>query len=81
MSVFETTTVTTTVPVVIERGPTSWGAFVPAVPGVFAVGSTRAEVETLIAEALALHLEVLHDEVAPAEIAAARAAVEAAAPS
>ena len=35
--------------VVIERGPTSFGASVPDLPGCFAVGETLEEAERLIA--------------------------------
>jgi predicted RNase H-like HicB family nuclease len=34
-----------------------WGAHSPDVEGVFALGSTRGEVEERMAEALAAHLE------------------------
>jgi len=34
-----------------------WGAYLPDLPGVVAVGSSRAEVEDLIAEAVAAYLE------------------------
>ena len=43
--------------VVIERGPTSFGAYVPDLPGCVAVGKTREEVERLIQEAIELHLD------------------------
>jgi predicted RNase H-like HicB family nuclease len=45
--------------VVIERGPTSFGAYVPDLPGCVAVGETREEVETLIREAIEFHIEGL----------------------
>ncbi|HEX4750034.1 MAG TPA: type II toxin-antitoxin system HicB family antitoxin [Bryobacteraceae bacterium] len=45
--------------VVIERGSTSYGAYVPDLPGCIAVGKTKAEVERLIAEAISLHIESL----------------------
>lgn len=41
--------------VVIEQGPTSWGAYCPDVPGVGVVADTREEAEMLIREALELH--------------------------
>jgi predicted RNase H-like HicB family nuclease len=44
---------------VIEKGPKSFGAYVPDLPGCVAVGKTRAEVRKLIAEAIELHLEGL----------------------
>lgn len=45
--------------VVIEQGPTSFGAYVPDLPGCVAVGSTREEVTTLIHEAIEFHIESL----------------------
>jgi predicted RNase H-like HicB family nuclease len=45
--------------VVIEQGPTSFGAYVPDLPGCVAVGSTREEVTTLIHEAIEFHIEGL----------------------
>ncbi len=45
--------------VVIERGETSWGAFVPDLPGCVAVGETEQEVKRLIQEAIEFHLEDL----------------------
>jgi predicted RNase H-like HicB family nuclease len=43
--------------VVIERGPTSWGAYVPDLPGCVAAGESREEVVGLIKEAIEFHLE------------------------
>ncbi|MDQ3629779.1 MAG: type II toxin-antitoxin system HicB family antitoxin [Actinomycetota bacterium] len=43
-----------------------WGAHSPDVDGVFALGSTRAEVESRMREALAAHLSYLCDEGQPA---------------
>lgn len=40
----------------------AWGAHSPDVDGVFAVGTTRAEVEQRMAEALAAHLAFLRAE-------------------
>lgn len=51
--------------VVIERGPTSFGATVPDLPGCVAVGATLAEVERLIEEAVAEHLAVLRERGEP----------------
>ena len=48
--------------VIYEQGPTSWGAYVPDLPGVITVGATREEAEQLIAEAVELHLEGLRAE-------------------
>jgi predicted RNase H-like HicB family nuclease len=43
--------------VVIEKGPSSFGAYVPDLPGCVAVGESRAEVTRLIHEAIQFHLE------------------------
>ena len=43
--------------VVIERGPNSFGAYVPDLPGCIAVGATRKEVESLIQKAVEFHIE------------------------
>ena len=53
--------------VVIERGPKNYGAYVPDLPGCVAVGNTVKEVERLIEEAIAFHLEgmELHGEPIP----------------
>lgn len=43
--------------VILEDGPTSWGAYVPDLPGCVVVGETREEVLELIREAIEFHLE------------------------
>ncbi len=48
--------------VIYEKGPTSWGAYVPDLPGVIAVGDSRDEVEQLIREAVQFHLEGMREE-------------------
>lgn len=45
--------------VVIEKGETSFGAYVPDLPGCVAVGETVEEVERLIREAIEFHIEGL----------------------
>ena len=45
--------------VVIEKGETSWGAYVPDLPGCAAVGESEDEVKRLIQEAIEFHLEDL----------------------
>ena len=45
--------------IVIEKGETSWGAYVPDLPGCVAVGETEREVKHLIQEAIEFHLEDL----------------------
>jgi predicted RNase H-like HicB family nuclease len=48
--------------VIYEKGPTSWGAYVPDLPGVIAVGDSRDEAERLIREAVEFHLEGMREE-------------------
>ncbi len=48
--------------VIFEKGSTSWGAYVPDLPGCVAVGETEDEVRRLIKEAIELHLETLQAE-------------------
>ena len=43
--------------VVVEKGPSSYGAFVPDLPGCIAVGETEAEALELLEETILLHLE------------------------
>ncbi|MDE2805076.1 MAG: type II toxin-antitoxin system HicB family antitoxin [Gemmatimonadota bacterium] len=45
--------------VVIEKGPTSYGAHVLELPGCVAAAETREEVSTLIREAIQLYIEEL----------------------
>ncbi len=47
--------------IVIEEGETSFGAYVPDLPGCVAVGETEAEAKRLIEEAIEFHLENLRD--------------------
>jgi len=51
--------------VVIERGPVSYGASVPDLPGCFAVAATLDEVERLIEEAITEHVAVLRQRGEP----------------
>ena len=48
--------------VIIEEGPSSYGAYVPDLPGCVAVGSTRAEVTQLIHEAIEFHIESMKED-------------------
>ncbi len=47
--------------VLIEQGPTSFGASVPDLPGCIAVAGTRTEVEQLIQDAIAAHIALLRE--------------------
>lgn len=51
--------------IVIEKGPASFGAYVPDLPGCVAVAKTAAEVKKLVAEAVPLHLEGLREDGLP----------------
>ena len=51
--------------VVVEKGPTSFGAHVPDLPGCIAVGETKEEVLTLIREAIEFHIEGLKEDGQP----------------
>ena len=51
--------------IVIEKGPTSYGAFAPDLPGCVAVGKSAAEVRRLIAETVPIHLEGLCEDGLP----------------
>jgi predicted RNase H-like HicB family nuclease len=51
--------------IVIEKGPTSCGAYVPDLPGCVAVGKTAAQVKKLIAESVPLHLDGLREDGLP----------------
>ena len=47
--------------IIIEKGDTSYGAYVPDLPGCVAVGETPEEARELIEEAILLHLESLRE--------------------
>jgi predicted RNase H-like HicB family nuclease len=46
---------------IFEKGPTSWGAYVPDLPGCVAAGETLEETQQLIGEAVAFHIEGLRE--------------------
>jgi len=48
--------------IVIERGPASYGAYVPDLPGCVAAAETQQEVLQLIREAISFHLEAMREE-------------------
>ena len=51
--------------VVVEKGATSFGAYVPDLPGCVAAGESKDEVLSLIREAIELHLEGLKEDGQP----------------
>ena len=48
--------------IVIEKGDTSYGAYVPDLPGCVAAAETRDEVFRLIREAIEFHLDGLRED-------------------
>ena len=51
--------------VVYEKGPTSWGAYVPDLPGCVAAGESREEVRELIEGAIKMHLDGMREDGEP----------------
>jgi len=51
--------------VVVEKGPGSFGAYVPDLPGCIAAGDSKDEVLSLIKEAIEFHLEGLREDGQP----------------
>ncbi len=51
--------------IVIERGDSSYGAYVPDLPGCVAAAPSREEAVKLIHEAIEEHLHVLREEGMP----------------
>ena len=51
--------------VVVEHGPTSWGAHAPDLPGCIAVAESREEVLRLIREAIEFHIDGLRQDGLP----------------
>lgn len=47
--------------VIFERGPESWGAYSPDLPGCVAVGDTRDAVEASMRESIMLYLAELRE--------------------
>jgi predicted RNase H-like HicB family nuclease len=51
--------------VILEQGSTSFGAYVPDLPGCVAVGESREETMQLIREAIEMHIESLRESGEP----------------
>ncbi len=51
--------------VVVEKGETSFGAYVPDLPGCIAAAETKEEVLKLIHEAIEFHVEGLREDGEP----------------
>lgn len=61
--------------VVVEKGESGFGAYVPDLPGCIAVGDTQDEVLDLIQEAIDFHIEGLQDHGDPVPLPASTAQV------
>jgi predicted RNase H-like HicB family nuclease len=46
----------------VEKGATSYGAYVPDLPGCVAAAETRGEVLQLIREAIEFHIEAMRED-------------------
>ena len=51
--------------VIVEKGATSFGAYVPDLPGCVAAGESKEEVLALIHEAIEFHIEGLKEDGLP----------------
>lgn len=51
--------------IVVEYAGVNYGAYVPDLPGCVATGATVEEVETMIREAIELHLEGMEEDGLP----------------
>lgn len=51
--------------VVVEKGPSSYGAYVPDLPGCVAAAESKHAVLTLIKEAIEFHLDGLREDGQP----------------
>ena len=54
--------------VVVEKGKSSYGAYVPDLPGCVAAGESRREVLKLIRDAVKLHFEALRESGQPVPV-------------
>lgn len=51
--------------VIVEESATSWGVYVPGLPGCMAAGGSREEVLRLIRDAIEFHVEGLREQGQP----------------
>lgn len=51
--------------VIVEKEPTSFGAYAPDLPGCIAAGESKQEVLALIHEAIEFHIESLREDGLP----------------
>ena len=61
--------------VVVEKGKTSFGAYVPDLPGCVAVGESHREVLKLIREGMRLHIRAMRDAGEPFQCASSKSEI------
>ena len=59
--------------VILEHGETSYGAYVPDLPGCVATGRTREEVKQRMTEAIKMHLEGMREDHIPIPVVKSQA--------
>lgn len=58
--------------VVVEKGKTSYGAYVPDLPGCVAVGDSRRQVLKLIRNGISLHIRAMRGAEEPVPVPSSR---------
>jgi predicted RNase H-like HicB family nuclease len=58
--------------VVVEKGKTSYGAYVPDLPGCVAVGDSRRRVLKLIRDGISLHIRAMREAGEPLPVPSSR---------
>jgi predicted RNase H-like HicB family nuclease len=61
--------------VVVEKGKSSYGAYVPDLPGCVAVGETRRDVRKLIREGIQIHVRALREAGEPVPAPSSRSEI------
>jgi predicted RNase H-like HicB family nuclease len=61
--------------VVVEKGKSSYGAYVPDLPGCVAVGTSRREVLKLIREGIRLHIAALREAGEPVPLPSSKSEI------
>ena len=61
--------------VVVEKGKSSYGAYVPDLPGCIAVAASRREVLKLIREGIEVHIQALREAGEPVPIPSSKSEI------
>ena len=61
--------------VVVEKGKTSYGAYVPDLPGCVAVGDSRREVLKLIRKGIPLHIRAMREAGEPIPVPSSKSEI------